>query len=173
VSVPATNESESLLRTSGDERVPQRLYDQVLDSTSNLVLLDTPFPDELLAHMRLMSQRRGHSIYAWNAENGLASLREHGITVAGSKRMAEALRFVLQSGHFGVYVFPAERAEFTPQVLALLRQIARGKDGGDKRVLVLGTAINLPQLRPIAQSLVHKHGLSDRLRLRDGRWIRG
>lgn len=173
MSVPASNESQLVLRTSGDERVPQRLYDQLLDAAGNLVMLDTPFPDELLAHIRLMSQRRGHSIYAWNLENGLASLREHGITVAGSKRMAEALRFVLQSGHFGVYVFPADRSEYTPQVLALLRQIGRGKEGGDKRVLVLGTAINIPALLPIATSIVHKHGLSDRLRMRDGRWIRG
>ena len=148
VSAPATNEPELLLRTSGDERVPERLYDQVLDSPGNLVLLESPFPEELLAHMRLMSQRRGHSIYAWNHETGLASLREHGITVAGSKRLAEALRFVLQSGHFGVYVFPAERGEFTAQVLALMRQIARGKEGGDKRVVVLGTAaISLRLLR--------------------------
>ncbi|MCE7931359.1 MAG: hypothetical protein DYH17_08290 [Xanthomonadales bacterium PRO6] len=167
-----SNETQLLLRTSGDERVPHRLYDQVLEATSNLVLLDTPFPDELLAHMRQMSQRRGHSIYAWNQETGLASLREHGITVAGSKRMAEAVRFVLQSGHFGVYVFPADRSEYTPQVMALLRQIGRAKDGG-KRILVLGTGINVPALLPISQSIVHKHGPSDRLRLRDGRWIRG
>lgn len=173
VSAPATNETELLLRTSGDARVPERLYDQVLDSPSNLVLLDTPFPDELLAHMRQMSQRRGHSIYAWDAEKGLASLREHGITVAGSKRLAEALRFVLQSGHFGVYVFPAERSEYTPQVLALLRQIARGKEGGDKRVVLLGTAIKIPALGVLGRTVVHRHGPSDRLRMRDGRWVRG
>ncbi len=173
VSAPATNESELLLRTSGEERVPERLYDHMLESPGNLVLLDSPFPDELLGHMRLMSQRRGHSIYAWNQESGLASLREHGITVAGSKRLAEALRFVLQSGHFGVYVFPAERGEFTPQVLALMRQIARGKEGGDKRVVVLGTAIKIPTLASLARTIVHRHGPSDRLRLRDGRWVRG
>ncbi len=173
VSAPATNESELLLRTSGEERVPERLYDHVLESPGNLVLLDSPFPEELLAHMRLMSQRRGHSIYAWNHETGLASLREHGITVAGSKRLAEALRFVLQSGHFGVYVFPAERSEFTAQVLALMRQIARGKEGGDKRVVVLGTAIKVPALSALARTIVHRHGPSDRLRMRDGRWVRG
>lgn len=172
MTVPASIESQVVLRTSGDERVPQRLYEHVLDVAGNLVLLDTPFPEELLAHMRQMSQRRGHSIYAWNQDTGLASLREHGITVAGSKRLAEAVRFILQSGHFGVYVLPPDRGEYTPQVMALMRQIARVKEGG-KRVLVLGTGINIPALLPIAQSIVHKHGPSDHLRLRDGRWIRG
>ncbi len=170
---PATNESDALVRTSGEQRVPERLYEQLLDSTSNLVLVDSPFPTEILAHLRLMAQRRGHSIYHWSADVGLASLREHGITVAGSKRLAEALRFVLQSGHFGIYVFPADRNEFTPQTLALLRQIARGKDGGDKRVLLLGTALDLPSpVQRLAFQILHRHGPSLRLRLRDGRWIR-
>jgi len=166
-------DSEFLLRTSGEQKVPDRLYDQVLDSSSNLVLVDSPFPTELIAHLRLMAQRRGHSIYAWTAELGLASLREHGITVAGSKRLSEALRFVLQSSHFGVYVFPADRKELTPQVLALMRQIARGKEGGDKRVVVLGTALDVPApLDRLARLITHRHGPSERLRLRDGRWIR-
>jgi len=175
VSEPAAiNESEVLVRTSGDQRVPERLYEQLLESSSNLVLVESPFPAELIENMRLMAQRRGHSIYAWNAETGLASLREHGITVAGSKRLSEALRFVLQSGHFGVYVFPADRSEFTPQVLALMRQIARVKEGGDKRVVVLGPALDMPApLERLAQIIKHRHGPSERLRLRDGRWIRG
>lgn len=173
MSATATHESEIMLRTSGDARVPDRLYDQMLDSSSNLVLMDTPFPDDLMAHLRQMAQRRGHSIYAWSQEGGLASLREHGITVTGSKRLAEALRFVLQSGHFGVYIFPAERDEMTPQILALMRQIARGKEGGNKRVVILGTVLDLPPaLRKLASQMLHRHGPSERLRLRDGRWIR-
>lgn len=170
---PVANEFVTSVRTSGDQRVPDRLYELVLDGSSNLVMIESPFVDELLAHLRLMAQRRGHSIYAWHAETGLASLREHGITVAGSKRLSEALRFVLQSGHFGVYVFPADKREFTPQNLALLRQIARGKEGGEKRVIVLGNALDVPSpLDKLARVIVHRHGLADRLRLRDGRWIR-
>jgi hypothetical protein len=173
VTEPATNESSTLVRTSGEQRVPERVYEQLLESPSNLILIDTPFPDEMLAHLRLMAQRRGHSIYNWTQGLGLASLREHGITVAGSKRLAEALRFVLQSGHFGIYVFPADRPEFTPQVLALLRQIARGKDGGDKRVVIMGTVLDMPSpLERLAFLITHRHGPSQRLRLRDGRWIR-
>lgn len=173
MSAPATEDTEFVLRTSGEERVPDRLYEHILESTSNLVLVESPFPTELLSHLRLMAQRRGHSIYAWTQEVGLASLREHGITVAGSKRLAEALRFVLQSSHFGVYVFPTEHNEFTPQVLALLRQIARGKEGGQKRVIVLGAALDMPApLERLTRHIKHRHGPSERLRLRDGRWIR-
>ncbi len=173
MSSSATHASEILLRTSGDARVPERLYDQMLDSDGNLVLIESPFPDELIAYLRQMAQRRGHSIYAWDAEGGLASLREHGITVAGSKRLSEALRFVLQSGHFGVYIFPADSGELTPQVLALMRQIARGKEGGDKRVVILGSALDLPApLQKLSCLILHRHGPSERLRLRDGRWIR-
>ncbi len=170
---PAANEGIVSLRTSGDQRVPDRLYEQLLDANNNLVLIETPFVDDVLGHLRQMAQRRGHSIYSWNAELGLVSLREHGITVSGSKRLSEALRFVLQSSHFGVYVFPAEKGEFTPQILALLRQIARGKHGGDKRVVVLGAKLEISSpLDKLARVFVHRHGLADRLRLRDGRWIR-
>lgn len=173
MSTSVTHDSEVMLRTSGDARVPDRLYEQMLDSSSNLVLMDTPFPDDLTAYLRQMAQRRGHSIYAWDEAGGLTSLREHGITVAGSKRLSEALRFVLQSGHFGVYIFPAERGALTPQILALMRQIARGKEGGDKRVVILGTALDLPApLRKLSCLVMHRHGPSERLRLRDGRWIR-
>ncbi len=171
---PALNDALSSLRTNGDAHVPEGLYDQLLEAKSNLVILDTPFGDDVIAYLRQMAQRRGHSIYSWNTETGLTSLREHGITVAGSKRMSEALRFVMQSNRFGVYVVPADKRELTPQVLALLRQIARTKDGGDKRVLMLGENIEIPSpLDRLAHTFMHKHGLTGKLKLRDGRWIRG
>lgn len=167
-------ENAANLRTSGEQRVPDGLYEHVLESASNLVILDTPHGDDVLSNFRQMAQRRGHSVYAWNPDFGLASLREHGITVAGSKRLPDALRFVLQSSHFGVYVFPSDKREFTPQIIALLRQIARGKDGGDKRVVVMGQGIEINSpLDRMATLVVHKHGPSERFRLRDGRWIRG
>jgi hypothetical protein len=169
---PATHESEIMLRTSGEQRVPDRLYEQMLDTSGNLVLMDTPFVAEVLAHLRQTAQRRGHSIYAWSEETGLASLRELGITVAGSKRLSEALRFVLQSSHFGVYIFQVGKGDLTPQVLALMRQIARGKEGGDKRVVLLGTVLDIPApLERLSCLILHRHGPSGRLRLRDGRWI--
>jgi len=174
VSDSAVNDAITTLRTNGDIRVPEGLYDHVLEAKSNLVILDTPFSDDVIGYLRQMAQRRGHSIYLWNAESGLASLREHGITVAGSKRISDALRFIIQSGRFGVYVVPADMREYTPQVLALLRQIARSKDGSEKRVLMLGTDVQVgPPLDRLAQMIVHRHGLTGKLRLRDGRWIRG
>lgn len=174
MSVHAATESSVVLRTSGDQLVPEELYDQILESNSALVMVDTPVPDDVLRYLRQMAQRRGHSIYHWQPDVGLSSLREHGITVAASKRLPDALRFVLQSAHFGVYVFPADKQEYTPQATALLRQIARGKDGGDKRVLVLGSGLEVVSpLDRLARLITHRHGLSNSLRLRDGRWIRG
>ncbi len=168
------NDAITTLRTSGDIRVPEGLYDHVLEAKSHLVILDSPFPEDVVGYLRQMAQRRGHSIYLWNGESGLSSLREHGITVAGSKRISEALRFIIQSGRFGVYVFPADMREYTPQVLALLRQIARTKDGSEKRVMMLGSEIEITTpLDRLAQVIVHRHGLTGKLRLRDGRWIRG
>lgn len=174
VTAQAAPEQAVVLRTSGEQMVPEDLYEQVLSSPSPVVMIDSPVPEEVLKYLRLMAQRRGHSIYAWNSESGLASLREHGITVAGSKRLADALRFLLQSGHFGVYVLPAEKREFTPQILSVLKQIARGQQGGDKRVLVLGSGLDLgAAMDKLAHQIIHRHGLSNSLRLRDGRWVRG
>jgi hypothetical protein len=162
------------IRTSGEERAPAGLYEHILEADSHLVLLQSPFIDEVLVYLRMMAQRRGHSIYSWNPDAGLSSLREHGITVAATRRLPDALRYLLQSSHFGVYVFPAGRRELTPQVLAVLRQIGRGKEGGDKRVLMLASKLEVPAgLESLATLIVHKHGPSNRLRLRDGRWIRG
>lgn len=174
MSVAASRSGPFEIRTSGDERTPAGLYEQILDSGSHLVLVQSPFPDEVIVYLRMMAQRRGHSIYAWSADAGLTSLREHGITVAATRRLPDALRYLLQSSHFGVYVFPAGRRELTPQVLAVLRQIGRGKEGGDKRVVLLANKLELPAtLEPLATVILHKHGPSNRLRLRDGRWIRG
>jgi hypothetical protein len=171
---PAASPGSFEIRTSGEERTPAGLYEQILDSGSPLVLVQSPFLDEVIAYLRMMAQRRGHSIYAWSADAGLSSLREHGISVAATRRLPDALRYLLQSSHFGVYVFPALRHELTPQVLAVLRQIGRGKEGGDKRVVLLANPGELPAaLEPFAVVIVHKHGPSNRLRLRDGRWIRG
>ncbi len=170
----AVMENALNLRSSGEQRIPEGLYERVLESASNLVILDTPHGDDVLSSFRQTAQRRGHSVYAWSAALGLASLREHGITVAGSKRLPDALRFVLQSSHFGVYVFPSDKREFTPQIIALLRQIARGKEGGDKRVVVMGHDMEVSTpLDRLATLVVHKHGPSQHFRLRDGRWVRG
>ncbi len=171
----APSSSEPIeIRTSGEERTPTGLYEQILDADSSLVLLQSPFLDEVLVYLRMMAQRRGHSIYAWNPDAGLSSLREHGITVAATRRLPDALRYLLQSSHFGVYVFPAGRRELTPQVVAVLRQIGRGKEGGDKRVVMVANKLEVPAgLDALATVIVHKHGPSNRLRLRDGRWIRG
>lgn len=171
----APSSSEPIeIRTSGEERTPTGLYEQILDANSSLILLQSPFIDDVLGYLRMTAQRRGHSIYSWNPDAGLSSLREHGITVAATRRLPDALRYLLQSSHFGVYIFPTSRRELTPQVVAVLRQIGRGKEGGDKRVVLVSGKLEVPAgLEALATVIVHKHGPSNRLRLRDGRWIRG
>ena len=56
-----------------------------------MIALDTDHPADLLAQMRVLSIRAGTSIYAWDPEGGIAPLRETGLYVPGTKRLADAL----------------------------------------------------------------------------------
>lgn len=159
--------------------VTPRLFDRIVEGERSLVAIETPRADEVLAQFRQFALRSGNSIYAWSEADGLQSLREGDVTVPGSTRLPEALRYVNSSLHFGVYVFRGLSAmlRFSPmrtQVLALLRQIARQKPGAAvvRKLVLIDEKVALSDgLDEMMERFVDEPASRRRIRLRDGRWV--
>ena len=103
------------------------LFDRIVQSPQNLIAIHTANADDVLAQFRLLALRTGQSVYSWQDEAGIASLREREMRVPGSKRATDALRYILQSPQFGVYLFTDFAEHMRPPNTGLLRQIARSR----------------------------------------------
>ncbi len=164
--------SATVLYSTGENQVPEGLYAAVLAANSGLVVLNTPRSEAVIEYMQIIARRQGQSIYSWSKEMGLGSLREDGIYVPGSQRPLDAVRYVLQSNHFGIYVFPNATPQFCTQVAPQLRQIARSVGNPDRRVVLMAPEVKLPSgIASLASHLEISEREVPRLRLRDGRWV--
>lgn len=152
--------------------VVQKLLDRIVQSSQHIIALETSSVSETVAQMRVLAMRGGTSIYAWDPEGGLASLRESGMHVPGSKRMSDALRYVLQSMHFGVYLFVDYEEHLKPADVLLLRRISRTPTSNDRKLAFVGTGVDLPEeLEGLYERVAVESEMHRRLRLRDGRWV--
>ena len=90
----------------------------------------------------------------------------------GSKRMTDALRYVLQSMHFGIYLFVDFTEHLRPAETLMLRRIVRLQAANERKLVFVGDQVELPEAmdgmyeRVAAESEMHRQ-----LRLRDGRWV--
>ena len=170
---------KSISGESGALFVTPQLFDRIVSSERSLVAIETPRGAEVLAQFRHFAVRSGNSIYAWNESEGITSLRESEVSVPGSTRLPEALRYVQSSVHFGVYLFHELSAQlrFSParaQVLGLLRQIGRGKNmgGAVRKVVLIDAQVSFTDgVDELFERLRDEPGSGRRLRLRDGRWV--
>ena len=152
--------------------IVQKLFERIVQSPEHVIALDTDNPDELLAQMRTLAIRGGTSIYAWDPEGGITPLREAGLYVPGTKRLADALRYVLQSRHFGIYLFMAYEEYLRPAETLFLRRISRTAMRSERKVVFVGQQVALPEeLDGVYQALSLAPHAAQRLRLRDGRWV--
>ncbi|UXI69656.1 hypothetical protein [Tahibacter amnicola] len=157
---------------SSDLTLSFRLFDRVLASKQNLVVLETKDVAEVVAQFRQFALRSGQSIYQWLDDMGISSLRESEVRVPGSKRMSDALRYILQSMHFGIYLFPDAHSHLRPPNTGLLRQIGRAKGGNARKVVFIGAPMVMPDsLEEVTEHITHENVTPKRPRLRDGRWV--
>jgi hypothetical protein len=157
--------------------VTPQLYEQIVGSERNLIAIETPRPDEILSQFRHFAVRSGSSVYWWNEADGVTSLRDSGASIPGSARLADALRHIGSSIHYGVYLFPKLGAtlRFAPnraQSVAMLRQFAKARGGTNVRKLVMIDEKVTEGLEEVAMVIKDEPTAMKRLRLRDGRWIR-
>jgi hypothetical protein len=157
-----------------DPDLASRLVEETLAAELNVVAMYTRFVPTIMAQLRQFARRSAQSLYAWNPDEGLSSLREDDIVVPGSKRLADALRHMFASAHFGVYVIPNIAAHLTGPLTAQLRNFSRNRtSAAERRLLLLEARVDLPAaLGENCAHLLHQPRSAGRLRLRDGRWVR-
>lgn len=151
-----------------------RVYSELVSASCAVVLLGSDDPDRLMIALGPFARRAGQSIYRYVPDSGLTSLREDSILVPQTKRPPDALRHIMQSSHFGVYLFPDGKAQLQGPNLAALKQLARRRPPGDKRIVLMARdLLELSPLLDVAASVRQRSRSTGRLKLRDGRWIRG
>jgi len=152
--------------------VTPKLFERIVQSPQNLIAIDTPNAVDVLAQFRLLALRTGQSVYYWQAEAGITSLREREMRVPGSKRVTDALRYILQSMQFGVYLFTDYAEHLRAPNVGLLRQIARIRSGNGRKVVFVGEQVQFPDgLDEHVDHITHTQVGQSRPRLRDGRWV--
>ena len=163
----------------GSVFVTPKLFERIVGSERSIIAIDTPRADEVLGQFRQFAVRSGNSIYAWTETEGLQSLRDGEVSVPGSTRLPDALRYVGGSLHFGVFLFRGLTGllRFSPtrtQALALLRQIGRSKPGAAtvRKLVLIDEKVALSDgLDEITERFVDDPAERRRIRLRDGRWV--
>lgn len=170
--VNAPTEGERVAEKKTELPVVKKLLERIVQSPHYLVALETRQAPELLAQMRVLAMRGGTSIYLWEPQGGLASLRESGLYVPGSKRMTDALRYVLQSMHFGIYLFVDFDTQLKPVDALLLRRISRLQGAHERKLVFVGGRLDLPEeLDGMFERIAAEDDTRRPLRLRDGRWV--
>ncbi|MBX3699993.1 MAG: hypothetical protein KF903_03220 [Dokdonella sp.] len=158
--------------SKADLSIVQQLLERIVQSPQHVIALDSDNPADTLAQLRTLAIRAGTSIYAWDPEGGISPLREAGLYVPGTKRLADALRYVLQSLHFGVYLFVDFADYLRPAETLFLRRISRLTMRSERKVVFMGDNVVLPEeLEGVYGQLSARTQAPQRLRLRDGRWV--
>jgi len=157
---------------SAELLVTQKLLEQILKAPGNLIALETTHVSDALTQFRTLAMRTGTSMYLWDPDGGISSLRESGLRVPGSKRITDALRYVLQSMHFGIYLFTGFEDHLKPPDTVLLRRISRIHTGNERKIVFLGANLSVPEeIEGSLQRLNPESEVRAPPRLRDGRWV--
>lgn len=147
-------------------------YDQLLERESRVIALECVDPEDSLAQFRLCCRRTGRSIYHWNSSAGLQSLKESDIAVPGSRPLVEALRYVVQTMHYGVYLFSGFENQMSSRPMNYLIQLATEPQADDRKVVLIGSELQLPRpLERVADRITEAEQQHRRLKLRNGRWV--
>lgn len=148
------------------------IFEQILGASSGLVVLDSDDVAGLIEQVRVMARRSGQAVYLWQPDTGLGSLRDAHARVPDCQRLGNALRYMQQSMHFGVYFLLGIELPLSAMDAALLRQLARAPKEYLRRVVLIDTPAALAEhLGDQAVYLHSRESQSRRLRLRDGRWL--
>ena len=153
--------------------VTPRLFDQILNAEGNLIGIETAHIEDALEQFRQLAMRSGQSVYLWDPQNGTAALRQSELRVPGSKRFNDALRFILQSMQFGVYLLVDFDDQIKPPNTALLRRFARIRAGNQRKIVFLAQKLEFPEeIDSLVERMTPGSVSSSLPRLRDGRWVR-
>ncbi|MDO1528713.1 hypothetical protein QMK61_07735 [Fulvimonas sp. R45] len=148
------------------------ILERILAAAGGLLVLEGGDSAVLVEQFRAIARHSGQSIYLWQPDTGMGNLREAHARVPDSQRLGNALRYIQQSQHFGVYLLSRFPLPLSTADGNLLRQLARAPAGHVRRVVLLDAAPSLvASLGDVAVRLNGAPKAAQRPRLRDGRWL--
>lgn len=148
------------------------VFDRVTDADARLIVIDGDDPAATLAYFEMMARRAGAAVYAWTASTGLQSVKSRDIALPGTRRLADALRHILQTTHFGIYLFNGFENDLGGACVRVVLRLL-GAGGADRKVVLVGRDVVLPAtLENQALRISHRPTRPGRPRLRGGRWVR-
>ncbi len=148
------------------------IFERILAAPSGLVVLESKDVAGLIERVRVLTRHSGQAVYLWQPETGLGSLRDAHARVPDCERLGNALRYMQQSMHFGVYFLRGLELPLSATDEALLRQLARAPKGHLRRVVLVDTPPALvAHLGDLATRVSSEGDRPRNLRLRDGRWL--
>lgn len=150
------------------------VFERILAAPAGVVAVRSEDGEALLEQFRGIARHSGQAVYLWRPGQGLSSLRDAYARVPDAQRLGQALRYMQQSMHFGVYLLQELELPLAATDLTLLRQLARATTGHLRRVVLLNAPKALvEQLGDLIASVESEPERRQRLRLRDGRWLSG
>jgi len=158
--------------TTSAPQVAAEILERILGATSGLVVLDSPDSLVLIGQFRALARSTGQAMYLWQPDTGLGSLRDAQVRVPDCQRLGNALRYMQQSIHFGIYFLVGLELPLSAMDATLLRQLARMPKEHLRRVVLIDVPVALVEhLGELAVRLNSTDSSPKRLRLRDGRWL--
>ena len=158
--------------TAPAPQVAAEILERILGATSGLVVLDSPDSLALIGQFRALARSTGQAMYLWQPDTGLGSLRDAQVRVPDCQRLGNALRYMQQSIHFGIYFLVGLELPLSAMDATLLRQLARMPKEHLRRVVLIDVPVALVEhLGELAVRLNSTDSSPKRLRLRDGRWL--
>ncbi|MFC5741090.1 hypothetical protein [Dyella tabacisoli] len=158
--------------TTAPTQTGTEIFERILAAPGSLVALEGGDTEVLIDQLRVLVRHTGQSVYLWQPEIGLDSLRDAHARVPGSQRLSQVLRLVQQSIHFGVYLLRGVQLPLPATDLSLLRQLARVQKGHVRRVVLLDAPTALvDSLNDVIARVSCAIKPELRPRLRDGRWL--
>lgn len=160
-----------------DMRLPSSghdVFERILAAPAGVVAVRSEDGEALLDQFRGIARHSGQAVYLWRQGQGMSSLRDAHAGVPDAQRLGQALRYMQQSMHFGVYLLQELEVPLSAADLTLLRQLARATTGHLRRVVLLNAPLALvEQLGDLVARIDGEPAQPQRLRLRDGRWLSG
>lgn len=145
-------------------------FDDLLDRVERVLVIESTDPPGTVQQFQSFAAQTGKAVYLWRAGLGLTSLKVVDMQVPGSGRLSEALRYIANSKHYGIYGFVDFESQLKMDSFQLLRDIAKVRSGYERKVVLITGGMNLPEGLE-EQCARIQHQPKRHLRLRDGRWV--
>ncbi|MEO8778622.1 MAG: hypothetical protein ABI389_08110 [Rhodanobacter sp.] len=162
----------NIAMASAPPQAGAEILERILEAPSGLVVLESQHVEALIEQVRALARHSGQSVYLWQPGAGLGNLREAHARVPDCERLGNALRYMQQSMHFGVYFLRGLELPLSTPDATALRRLARSPKGHIRRVVLIDAPHALvAYLGDLAALVSGDGGNSRNLRLRDGRWV--